>query len=165
MNWLEVQRILKCEREEEICREQKAALLEEFKDIQKTLCDLVTKNLEGPENEKIDLVEFYLDTTTYNLRKAINKEECKTTETYLKSLIEAQDRVSTYLQKNYLDTMHAPGKAIKGIFQPTMATSFILLPPVPSVKSRFQWTEELRKVQQFINLTGSFEPWIQMTKE
>lgn len=126
---------------------------------------MVTRNLEGPENEKIELTEFYLDTLTYSQKKAMNKIESKKLETYLTAQIEAQNKVSEHLQKHYLDPMDVKGIIIRGIFQTTMATSYTLLPPIPANIQRLKWIEELRKVQKFLALLGKFEPWIRMTKE
>ncbi|KAJ8944589.1 hypothetical protein NQ318_006002 [Aromia moschata] len=98
--WLEVQKILETEKEEEICRDEKQAIMKEFLEIQSILTGLVTKNQEAPENEKLDTLEFYLDTALYNKKKEKNKEDCKHVENYLKALIVAQDEVTDHLIKN-----------------------------------------------------------------
>lgn len=72
-----------------------------FQEIQAILQDLVSENILAPENKKLDLLEFYLDTKLYQLKQQQNKEECKQLETYLKCLIQAQDNVSDYIIKKY----------------------------------------------------------------
>lgn len=150
--------------EEKLCRDEKQNILSELNKIRDTLKEMVTKNLTGPENEKIDLLEFYLDTESYNERKTKNKDECKTAEINMKALIVAQDKVTDHLKKNYLETMGSPGKIIRAIFQQTMATNFVLLPPVPGNEKLLAWIGELRKVEQYMFSRGAFEPWLIMPK-
>lgn len=125
---------------------------------------MVTKNLTGPENEKIDLVEFYLDTGAYQQKKLQNKEKCKETEIYMKALIIAQDKVTSFLKKNYLEPMGVTGKIIRGIFKKTMATNYVLLPPNQAEMRILEWIEEIRKVQQYMSISATLEPWIKMSK-
>ncbi|KAJ8927379.1 hypothetical protein NQ314_020154 [Rhamnusium bicolor] len=152
-------------KEEEICEVEKAEILEEFNDIRNELIYLVTNNLNGPENEKLDLQDFYLDTALYNLKKQQNREDCKKTEIYLKALIVAQDTISQYLLKNYWETMEVKGKVMCGIFVSTMATKYTLLPRNMEKVKRLAWVEEQRRVEQFLCFNKSFYPWIIKTEE
>lgn len=150
--------------EEKLCKGEKQDILVELNRIRDTLRAMVTKNLTGSENEKIDLLEFYLDTETYNEKKTKNKDECKTAEINMKSLIVAQDKVTNHLKKNYLQTMGVPGKMIRAIFQQSMATNYVLLPPVLGNEKLLAWIGELRKVEQYMFSRGGFEPWLYMSK-
>ncbi|CAH1176208.1 unnamed protein product [Phaedon cochleariae] len=163
--WVEVDRIMKLEKEEEQCRAEKGEIVKELNDIKKTLTELVTSNLEGPENEKIDLVEFYLDSSAYHQKKIANREKCKRTEVYLKALMEAQDRVSQHIIKTYLEPMGVPGRIIRGIFQNSMATNYTLLPPNQAELMRLAWVEEQRKLEQFLSMNDTFEPWVYISNE
>lgn len=93
MTWLEIQEELKVEKEKEICLMEKTTMLQEFTEIKETLNNLVTNNIRGPDNERLDLLEFFLDTALHNHKKELNKQECKHTEIYLRALIVAQDKV------------------------------------------------------------------------
>ncbi|XP_060535582.1 cilia- and flagella-associated protein 43 [Cylas formicarius] len=163
--WKDVQRLRQIAREEELCKLEKNAVWNEFKDIQRQLRELVTRNLEGPENEKIDLTEFYLDTALYNVMQQNNKEDCKRTETYLRCLIVAQDKVSDYLIKNYWDKMGVIWQQIHGFFSATKATKYCLLPEDEKKLKRLAWAEEQRKVEQFLTSQDSFEPWVMVSRE
>ncbi|KAJ8921824.1 hypothetical protein NQ315_008456 [Exocentrus adspersus] len=164
-SWLEVEQILQTEKEEAMCSTEKAEILLEFNDIKDTINDLVTKNIEGPDNEKLDLLEFHLDTALYNQKKELNKQECKNTEIYLKALIVAQDKVSKYLMENCWYTMDVKSQAVKGIFSKLNATNYALLPPDPIKESKLAWIQDQRKFEQFLRLRDSFEPWNVMTDE
>lgn len=157
--------ILQTEEDELKCRGEKAAILTQFNEIKSVLVDLVDKNEEGPENERIDLLEFYLDTGAYNQKKLQNKDDCKNTEIYLKALIQAQDKVSKYLMTNYINAMGIAGKLIRGIFVNTLTQSFTLLPPKAYNLSDLSWIEERRKIEQILSLNDSFEPWSNIAKE
>lgn len=162
--WIEIQEILKTEEEEKICRAEKESILEEFREIKETLISKVTHNMIGPENEKIDLLEFFLDTAVYNQKKLKNKEECKETEINMKALMVAQDKVTSYLKTNYLQPMGVVGKIIRGIFQRTMATNYVLLPHNETRTRQLAWIEELRKVEQYLSISATFEPWLRLDK-
>ncbi|KAG5881166.1 hypothetical protein JTB14_024580 [Gonioctena quinquepunctata] len=160
MTWMDVDCVMKLESDELECREEKQEILAEFKDIKTTLNKMITNNLEGPENEKIDLLEFYLDTPTYNIEKHKNKEECKKKEVYFKALIEARDRVSQHIIRNYLDKMRVSGRIIRGIFHDVMATNYTMLPVDPAKVMRLAWVEEQRRVEMFLSANDSFRPWL-----
>ncbi|XP_050507763.1 cilia- and flagella-associated protein 43 isoform X1 [Diabrotica virgifera virgifera] len=163
--WLEVYEIERVLKEEAFCKAEKNEILEEFYSIQSTLKSLVTSNLRAADIEKIDLLEFYLDTNTYNQRKAKNREECRKTETYLKALIEAQNIVSQYVTKTYWDPMGVRGKVVRGIFQKTIATIYTLLPRNEASIRRLAWVEEQRKIEEFLSVNCIFEPWLKIPPE
>lgn len=103
--WKEIERLKTIEEEERQCAVERNSILEEFWDIQKSVQQLVDANFSAPDNKKLDLLEFYLDTQSYQKKQQQNKEDCKQLETYLKCLIVAQDKVSQYIIKNYYETM------------------------------------------------------------
>lgn len=103
--WKEIERLKTIEEEEKQCAVERKNLMEEFWDIQKSVQQLVDDNLLAPDNKKLDLLEFYLDTQSYQKKQQQNKEDCKELETYLKCLIVAQDKVSQYIIKNYYQTI------------------------------------------------------------
>ncbi|KAJ8982465.1 hypothetical protein NQ317_000423 [Molorchus minor] len=162
--WLEVQRALNIEKEEEICKEEKDDIKKELKEIKSILKHLVTKNIEGPDNERLDMLEFYLDTALYNNKRDQNKSDCKNAETYLKALIEAQDEVSNHLMKNYWEPMDIRGKKACGIFSKSEIGNYVLLPTNQEQLRRTVWIAEQRKVEQFLS-KDTFEPWMMVPKE
>lgn len=142
----------------------KQELLKEFQNIKEILNEMVTRNMNGPENEKVDFVDFYLDTGNYNRKKLKNKRECKEMEIHMKALIIAQDKVTVYLKRTYLLPMGVIGKIIRGIFQKTMATNYVLLPQDEKRLRQLKWIEELRKVEQCMSNTATFQPWLKLTQ-
>ncbi|VEN41838.1 unnamed protein product [Callosobruchus maculatus] len=164
-SWIEVEEILRTEREEELCRVERKRIMTEFLSIKKALQQLVTQNLEGPENEKIDLLEFYLDTSTYFQKRNQNKEDCRYMESYLKALIVAQDKVSEHIIKTYWEPMDVKGRLLKGIFVNTMCNLYVLLPPDQEGLKRLAWIEELRKIEKILSAHDQFEPWLPLKKD
>lgn len=165
MTWLEVEQILHTEREKEICEAEKEIVLFEFEIIKSQLQELVTKNINGPDNERLDLSEFFLDTALYNYKKDINKQECKSTEIYLKALIEAQDKVSKYLMENCWHPMEVKTQMVFGIFSRTEVSNFPLLPQDSYHDRQLAWVHEQRKVEQFLKIPDNFSPWMIIDKE
>nr|CAH7727119.1 unnamed protein product [Callosobruchus chinensis] len=164
-SWVEVEEILRIEREEELCRVERKRIMDEFLSIKEALQELVTQNLEGPENEKIDLLEFYLDTSTYFQKRNQNKEDCRYMESYLKALIVAQDKVSEHIIKTYWEPMDVKGRLLKGIFVNTMCNLYVLLPPDQEGLKRLAWIEELRKIEKILASHDLFEPWLPLKKD
>ncbi|XP_030768231.1 cilia- and flagella-associated protein 43 [Sitophilus oryzae] len=162
--WKEIQRLKLIASEEKACRIEKEKIWAEFHDISKTLKALVDQNMETTENKKLDLMEFYLDTALYNKKQLQNKEDCKQTETYLKCLIVAQDKVSNYIIKNYWEPMGIQWGNILGIFSEVKATNYCLLPESQNQLDKLSWVEEQRKVEQFMSSQDTFEPWVWMTQ-
>lgn len=160
-----MEQILHTEREREICAAEKESVLSEFEIIKSQLQELVTKNINGPDNEKLDLSEFYLDTALYNYKRDVNKQECKNTEIYLKALIEAQDKVSKYLMENCWHPMEVKTKMVLGIFSRTEVSNFPLLPPESFRSRQLTWVHEQRKVEQFLKIADNFSPWMIIDKE
>nr|CAI5834168.1 unnamed protein product [Callosobruchus analis] len=153
------------EREEQLCRVERKRIMTEFLSIKKALQELVTRNLEGPENEKIDLLEFYLDTSTYFQKRNQNKEDCRYMESYLKALIVAQDKVSEHIIKTYWEPMDVKGRLLKGIFVNTMCNLYVLLPPDQEGLKKLAWIEELRKIEKILATHDLFEPWLPLKKD
>lgn len=148
-----------------MCAVEKGSIMVEFQNIKSTLVDLVSKNQTGPENEKLDLGEFYLDSALLANKQNINKEDIKNREMYLKALIVAQDKVSDHLKTNYLAIMDKPSTCIRGIFHPSKVDSYGLLPSDKNMENRFKWILEMRKVHRILETTGNFFPWIPMSQE
>ncbi|CAH1968983.1 unnamed protein product [Acanthoscelides obtectus] len=164
-SWIEVEEILRIEKEKQLCRVERKRIMDEFLSIKRTLNDLVTQNLEGPENERIDLHEFYLDTSTYVQKRNKNIEDCRYMDRYLKALIVAQDKVSDHIIKTYWEPMDVKGRLLKGIFVNTMCNLYVLLPPDQESLKRLAWIEELRKIEKILATHDLFEPWLSMTKD
>ncbi|KAL1501408.1 hypothetical protein ABEB36_006732 [Hypothenemus hampei] len=163
--WTEIERLKRIEEEERLCNEERAKILEEFTHIQKVVQELVDENFEAPDNKKLDLLEFYLDVPEYHRKQLKNKDECKEVESYLKSLIVAQDKVSEYIIKNYYEPMDVKWENIIGIFSAVKATNYCLLPDTELDIQRLQWIEEQRKVEQYLSSQDTFEPWQTMSPE
>ncbi|XP_050303153.1 cilia- and flagella-associated protein 43 [Anthonomus grandis grandis] len=164
-SWKEIQKLKNIEAEEEQCRVEKNKILKEFQDIQNILQQLVSDNLEAPDNKKLDLLEFYLDAQSYQKKQQANKEECKELEIYLKHLILAQDTVSEYIINNYYKPMGVQWQTIMGIFSVQKATNYCLLPENPEQEFTLRWIEEQRRIEQFLSSQDTFEPWMPMSKE
>ncbi|XP_057663205.1 cilia- and flagella-associated protein 43 [Diorhabda carinulata] len=163
--WIEVYEMEKSIKEAALCKAEKSEIWEEFYSIKSSLNYLVTNNINGPELEKIDLQEFFLDSNMYNQKKQKNREECKKTEIYLKALIDAQNVVTEYVKKTYWEPMGVKGKVVRGIFQRTIATIYTLLPYNEAAAKRLAWVEEQRKIEEFLSVHSVFEPWLKLTPE
>lgn len=163
-NWLEIDEMERFEKEQILCKEERSDILKECEGIRAELTALVTNNMEGPASERIDLLEFYLDTIHFNQTKMENRVECKNLQTYLKALIDAQNLVSKYIIKTYYEPMDVQGKIIRGIFQKTIASIYILLPPNEDELKKLARVEEQRKIEEFLSINCTFQPWLPMPK-
>lgn len=159
-----MQGILQINKEQKICQSEKTNILIDLKQIKMIINNLVTANINGPDNEKLELLEFYLDRGLYNQKTDLNKQECKKTEIYHKALIVAQDKVSKYLMENCWDSMQTKSQIVRGIFNRTEVSNFALLPQ-ELVIDRLDWVHELRKVEQFLKVSDCFTPWAILPEE
>lgn len=125
----------------------------------------MTQNINGPDNEKLELSEFYLDTALYNYKRDLNKLECKNTENYLKALIVAQDKVSKYLMENCWHSMITKSKRVRGIFSRTEIDNFTLFPEDSLTEKQLAWVHEQRKIEQFLKVSDNFTPWMILSEE
>lgn len=163
--YLEVQEMKKLEKEAFQCKKERDSILSEFKSIKTDLQNLLTANLEGPDNEKLDLKEFNLNTALYNEKAEYHAKLCKATEVYLRDLITAQNGVSEYMMANFWNQMLVPGGAIKAIFNNFEVTNYPLRPPDPNREHVFEGIRHQRRIERYLSEMNSFHPWQPMPEE
>ncbi|XP_044262211.1 cilia- and flagella-associated protein 43 [Tribolium madens] len=163
--YLEVQEMKKIEKEYLQCKKERDSILAEFRSIQKELQELLTANLEGPDNEKLDMKEFNLNTTLYNQKAEFNRKLKKATELYLKNLIQAQNMISNYMVTNFWDKMKVPGAAIKAIFANFEVTNYVLRPPDLNREEVLNWIRHQRRIERYLSEMNSFHPWEPMPED
>ncbi|GJQ81907.1 hypothetical protein Trydic_g3740, partial [Trypoxylus dichotomus] len=161
--WLEMEQMKKTEEEYLKCEKQRKNILKRFRQIKRMVGELLTKNLEGPENEYLDVQDFNLDTELKEQRWLENNEKCKETKIYLEKLIVAQDKVSQWIKEYCWDTMAEPGKSIFGIFTDLEVENYVLLPDDPQQMEIVKYIEEHRAIEEMMANTEIFEPWVPRT--
>lgn len=163
--YLEVEELKKIEKERIKCEAERNSILQEFRSIQKELQQLLTQNIEGPENERLDLKEFNLNTTLFETKAAYNRDLRRATEVYLKHLIEAQNKITEYMMVNFWNNMKVPGTAILGIFANFEVTNYVLRYPDPNKEEILKWIRHVRGIERFLNELNTFHPWEPITEE
>lgn len=160
MTWFEVTESQRKEKESELCAAERSGIFRDFRIIQAEIQELLTKNLEGPENEKIPIQDFNLDTDYAEDLKAASARLCKQTKEYLEALIVAQDKVTKWCKGYFWDRMLVQGKSIWSIFGNFDVQNYALLPERPEKQLMLASIEEQRRTERFLAKYDSFKPWI-----
>ncbi|XP_045460970.1 cilia- and flagella-associated protein 43 [Harmonia axyridis] len=162
--WLEVDKMRRIDRERKIHEEEKASIYAEFNEIKVALKALLNQNLEGPENERLDLVEFNLDTKYFDEIKEKNRVECKDTEQYIKKYVAAIYSVCDRIKKLFYNTMAVQKRKIVGLSTAINVESYSLLPPDGRKMEELNWVLEQLKLERFVNENDQFAPWKPMVE-
>lgn len=160
MTWFQVTESKRKEKESELCAEERAIILQDFKIIQSEIQELLTINLEGPDNEKIPIQDFNLDTEYADRLKSESAKLCEQTKNYLEALIVAQDKVTKWCKGYFWSRMLVQGQSIWSIFGNFDVQNYALFPERPEKQIQLLSTEEQRKTEQFLAKHDSFKPWI-----
>lgn len=160
MTWFEVTESIRKDKEAQLCARERASILEDFKVIQGEIQALLIKNLEGPDNEKIPIQEFNLDTEYAELLKKQSAKKCEETKNYLEALIVAQDKVTQWCKGYFWNRMWVQGKSIWSIFGNFDVQNYALLPEHPEKQRSLMSIVEQRRTEQFLAKHDSFKPWI-----
>ncbi|KAL3280262.1 hypothetical protein HHI36_017757 [Cryptolaemus montrouzieri] len=163
--WLEINRMRKTGHEKKLFEEERNAIVEEFREIRNQLRSLLNQNLEGPENEKLELAEFNLDTKYFDELKEANRIECKETEQYIKKYMVAMYKVCDNIKKMCYDSMQVQKRKIFGISSAINVESYSLLPPDGKKMEGLNWVQEQLKLERFVNDNDLFAPWKPMTPD
>lgn len=159
MTWLEVKGIEKERAERRKNEAQRQAILKEFKLIQEDAQQLLTENLQGPENERLPLQEFSLDIEKDTTKKNDSKKDCLLMKDYYEKLIVAQDNVTTWLRRSLWDPMFVQGKVIQAMFANFEVENYTLLAPDGKQQETIKFIEEYRAIENALALNDVFEPW------
>lgn len=150
-------------REELSCRVERDNILAEFKSIKTELGRLLTANIEGPDNEKLDLQEFNLDVDLKEELIRQSQDDCQRTKIYLESLIVAQDKVTQWLKTFCWDSMAIIGQSICGIFSNFQVDNYVLVPFEQAMQQNLNLVDEYRKLEIQLATDDTFQPWLPKT--
>lgn len=139
-------------------------ILEEFKFIQRDVQQLLTKNIEGPENEILDIQKFNLDSEYAEEQKLWSVVRCKHTKTYLETLIVAQDSVTKWCKMYFWEKMYVQGKTIWAISDNFNLQNYVMIPKQEDAHDT-EVVEEKRRIEDLMSRPDSFQPWIPYTDE
>ena len=156
---MEVVEIMKVIKEYKRCKKNRQSILKKFGEIQKSVQTLLTMNLEGPENEYLDVQDFNLDNELRERQIVENKQKCDETKRYLEALMLAQDKVSNWIKTFCWDTMALPGRSIFGIFSNADVQKYALLPKDENEEEIVNRIEEQRRIEEMMSRDDMFEPW------
>ncbi|KAK4881574.1 hypothetical protein RN001_004893 [Aquatica leii] len=163
--WAEVDQINREIRERIQCAQERHDILLEFVTIRHLIKQLLTKNLEGPDNEKLDIQCFNLDTALKEEKTLKSQEECKRTKQYLEALIVAQDQVSNWIKDFCWNPMKVQGQDTSAILENWVVENYALHKQDSSVsETRLNLITELRNLETQMAKKDSLEPWIPKTK-
>lgn len=160
--WLELIALRNKEKQRKSCIKERYYILEEFKVIQQEVQDLLTKNLEGPENEVLDVQKFNLDSEYSEEQRLWSATRCKHAKIYLETLIVAQDNVTKWCKNFFWDRMDVQGKAIRAISDNFYLRNYVMLPHDQN-NDIIKAIEEKRRVEDLMARQDSFQPWIPYT--
>lgn len=152
------------EKETQLCKNERESIRNEFKCIQHDLQNLLTKNLEGPENERIPMQEFNLETDYAQEQRERSKIECKRAKLYLEKLIEVQDQVAKWCIKNFYDKMSVQGKSLWAIFDNFSVQNYVLLKVHGSIDEEFlRRIEAQRHMEELMAKYDRFQPYVPLS--
>lgn len=150
----------KIEKEFQLCKNERESILNEFRCIQQELQQLFTKNLEGPENERIPIQEFNLETDFALEQKQQSKIECRRTKLYLEKLIEAQDKVAKWCKMYFHDRMGVQGKSLWAIFDNFVVDNYVLLKIQGSNEDIINKIGKQRRMEELMAKYDKFQPYL-----
>lgn len=159
ITWLELVAERIKEEERKSCYRERSYILWEFKAIQDEVQELLTKNLEGPENEVLDMQKFNLDTEYAEEQKLWAGVRCKHTKIYLEALIVAQDNVTKWCKKYFWDRMSVQGKSICAICDNLDIQNYVMFPS-EGKENVLKIIGEKRRIEDLMAKLDSFQPWI-----
>lgn len=151
------------EREHKSCIRERYHILEEFKVIQKEVQELLTKNIEGPENEILDVQKFNLDTEQAEDKRLWSEARCRHAKTYLETLIVAQDNVTKWCKNYFWNRMHVQGKAIWAICDNFDIRNCVMFPQDQD-NDEINAIAEKRRMEDLMARLDSFRPWVPYTE-
>ncbi|KAI4459081.1 hypothetical protein MML48_6g00013951 [Holotrichia oblita] len=163
VTWLEMEEMKRVQEDYLKCATQRKSIIKHFKSIKKQVVALLTQNLEGPENEYLDIQDFNLDSELKEQRWLENNLKCKETKIHLEKMIVAQDKVSDWIKQYCWDTMAEQGKTIFGIFADIDVDNYVLLPEDVNNTEVSKYIEEHRVLEEMMANVEIFEPWVPRT--
>lgn len=148
------------DKESEICAAERLSILQEFHAIQREIKKLLTKNLEGPENERISIQEFNLETNYVEHQRIRSLARCRQARLYLEALIEAQNKVSKWCKEYFWDSMFVQGKSIWAIFGSFDVQNYVLLHDCDIKSDALRKIEQQRRTEELMAKYDRFRPWV-----
>lgn len=145
------------------CEEQRKGIMKRLRVIKKQVELLLSRNLDGPTNEYLDIQDFNLDTELKDRLWLENGMKCKQTKIFLEKLIVAQDKISQWIKEFCWDTMTQPGKTMYGICSDIEVENYTLLPEDPQQLEIVSYIEEHRALELMMANKEIFEPWVPRT--
>ncbi|XP_017769333.1 PREDICTED: cilia- and flagella-associated protein 43 [Nicrophorus vespilloides] len=162
--WSEYYELMRIEGERIKYEKERNSILKEFQRIKTAVCDLLTQNSEGPENELLDLQDFNLDLNLKEEKIKASKEKCDNTKMYLENLIAEETRVSKLIKERFWDKISVQKRNMWAIFGFFDVNSYAI-PPADGIKQ-----ENLVKIQKNREIeellaSDTFQPWKCITEE
>lgn len=163
-SWLEYQDIMQTQEDVLVCRFDREMLLKDLNETKATIQNLITLNLEGPENQMLELTEFNLNLNAYKELCKKTDDECEYLNKYYRKLIVEQDKVFNYIKTNFYDIMMVPERQLYALFQNHCVANYSL--PLPNIEQleRIENIEEYEKLESLCAPTDRFYPWNRYTK-
>lgn len=157
--WLEVEELLKVERERRACLTERKAIIASFKQLRREVRSLLIGNLEGPENEKLDIQEFNLDEEFKERVAFRNQIECDNAKKYYEQVIIAQNKVTQWIKRTCWDPISIQRKSILAFFASMDVENYPLFPLSDKEINYFEKVEEARLIELLLSYEDSFKPW------
>lgn len=159
MTWFELVAAKIKAKEHQVCMKERDDIFNEFRIIQEEVQELLTKNIEGPESEVLDIQKFNLDTEHAEQQKLWSTVRCKHTKLYLEELIAAQDTVSKWCRKYFWERMSVQGKSVWTINDNFDLQNYVLFKHECD-SDELNVVEGKRKIEDLMARYDSFHPWI-----
>lgn len=163
--WLEMQEINLREKERKTCEKERSDIWKNFVSIRNAVQELLTANIEGPDNEKLNLQVFNIDLALKNEKLQKSKEDCEKMRAYLLAKIIAQDKVTNFIKSFCLSNISVPCKSINAFYENYDVTNYTITTNNYFSSETFLLLSTFREIEKFICTKDIFKPWDPLTKE
>lgn len=139
---------------------EKKAIMDDFLVLKREVVSLLNANLEGPELEKIDILEFYLHVKLKEHRERVAESEAQWTIKYYNELIRAQAELWNCMKEKFWHTQLVKRSVIKGIFSNFEVENYGLIEEEPEAINQLKYIWMFREFEEMLKAGDLFQPWI-----
>lgn len=147
------------------CQEERVDIWNKFLSIRNSIRQLLTANIEGPDNEKLNLQMFNIDLELKREKLKKSREDCERMKAYLLAKIVAQDKVTNFIKSYCLDVMSMPGKSINAFYENYEVTNYTTVRDSFFSAESFLLLCTFREMESFVSSKDMFRPWSIVNKE
>lgn len=156
--WLDIQQLRQKEKEEELYKEEKDNIKDEFERLRQKIKDLIDNNQKVPQAEKVELDSFNIAVEWTKIKAEEAEDQRNLENKRMDKYIQAQTNVNQAIIEKCWQSMEMKGCQIRGIFTKINVENYPLpTKPVHSLnlKNVMTW----RKLEIMASSGDEFHPW------